>query len=82
MKVLNFNNQEFKADTIIKTDTDTIGYDSSGNEIFSFKGISDFSGFTVKNEDGTNTNFDTMAKTELELLKETVDALVLANLGV
>ena len=82
MKTLNVNNKKYQAEKIIKNDADIIGQDSNGNEAFAFRGISDFSGFTITNEDGTSTEFDTIPKTELELLKETVDALVLANLGV
>lgn len=47
MKILKFANQEFKAEKIIKTETDIIGQDLRGDEIFAFRGISDFSRFTL-----------------------------------
>lgn len=43
------------ADKITKTDTDIVGYDSAGNELFAFRGISDFSQFML---DG-GAEFDT-----------------------
>lgn len=60
MKILNFNNEQFKAEKIMKTTDSIVGQDSSGIEIFTFKGISDFSQFTVTNEDGISTEFDTV----------------------
>lgn len=74
MKTLIFNKQEFKADKIIKTETDIIGEDSNGNEVFALRGISDFSGFTL--EEGQV--FDTVEPSEQEvlnaqLLKENAD---------
>lgn len=70
MKILNINREEFRADKIIKTGTDIIGQDLNGNEIFAFIGIPDFTGFTVTNEDGTSSNFDTVPRTNIEILKE------------
>ena len=58
MKNLIFNEETFEAEKIIKTETDIIGQDSNGNEVFAFRGVSDFSGFEVKNEDGISVNFD------------------------
>jgi hypothetical protein len=48
MKTLNYRNQQFQAEKIIKTDKDIIGQDTDGNVVFSFRGISDFSGFTLE----------------------------------
>ena len=50
MKKLNFNNEKFEAEKIIKTSTDIFGI-SNNTEIFRFKGISDFSKFTLENGD-------------------------------
>lgn len=74
MKKLLFNNQSFEADKIIKSDSDIVGKNSSGIEIFSFKGISDFSLFVL--EEGQT--FDTEEPNEQEilnaqLLKENAD---------
>jgi len=55
MKTLKFNNQQFQAEKIIKTDTDIIGQDLNGNEIFTFRGISDFTLFSLD----IGQNFDT-----------------------
>ena len=74
MKTLIFKSLKFEAEKIIKTDTDIIGKDSSGIEVFSFKGISDFTGFAL--EEGQV--FDTENPSEQEvlnaqLLKENAD---------
>lgn len=64
MKVLIFNNKEYEAEKIIKTDNSIIGKDIEGKEVFSFKGIKDFSLFTLK--DGAE--FDTEITEEQQLL--------------
>lgn len=69
MKSLNFNNQQFKAQKIIKTDTDIIGYDINANELFSFRGISDFSGFTL----GEEQEFDISQSSVEDLQKQIFD---------
>ena len=48
MKTLIFLNEEFQAEKIIKGTDCIIGKDTEGREIFSFKGIKDFSLFTLK----------------------------------
>ena len=50
MKTLIFNKEEFKADKIIKTENNIIGKNAKGIEVFSFRGIKDFSLFKL--EDG------------------------------
>lgn len=82
MKILNFNNEQRKAEKIIKTDTGIIGEDLNGNTIFEIKGISDFTGFTVTNEDGTSADFDTAQPTKEELLQKQLleTQAILANL--
>lgn len=63
MKILIFNNQEFKAEKIIKNEDSIIGY-IEGKEVFTFKGIKDFSLFTLK--DGAE--FDIEITEEQQLL--------------
>ena len=50
MKTLKFNQEEYKAEKIIKTENSIIGQDLQGNEVFAFRGISDFALFEL--EDG------------------------------
>ncbi|NRT72683.1 hypothetical protein [Clostridium beijerinckii] len=58
MKKLNFNNETFEADKIIRFNNNIIGQDANRNELFAFKGISDFTGFAIINEDGTDAGYD------------------------
>jgi hypothetical protein len=46
MKTIYVNGEELQAERIVKTDTDIIGYNGN-NEVFSFRGISDFSQFQL-----------------------------------
>ena len=46
MKTLFISGEELQAERIVKTDTDIIGYNGN-NEVFSFRGISDFSQFQL-----------------------------------
>lgn len=74
MKLLNFSNEQFQAEKIVKTDTDIVGYDSNRNELFTFRGISDFSGFTL--EEGQTFNTEEPSEQEAlnaQLLKENAD---------
>lgn len=64
MKTLIFNKEEFKADKIIKTEDSIVGKDVKGKEVFSFKGIKDFSLFKLK--DGQE--YDTEITEEQQLL--------------
>ncbi|MFX3616211.1 MAG: hypothetical protein ACE3JK_01605 [Sporolactobacillus sp.] len=50
-----------EADKIVKTDTDIVGYDSAGNELFAFRGISDFSKFTLADGEEFDTEDDPIA---------------------
>lgn len=70
MKNLVFLDESYYADKIIKTDTDIIGTDKVGNELFAFKGIKDFSLFKLENGE-----FDISEKTEIEQLKEEINQL-------
>lgn len=65
MKTLIFLGEEYNAEKIIKTGESIIGK-YKDTEVFSFKGIKDFSLFKLK--DGAE--FDTEEKTEELLLKE------------
>lgn len=47
MKTLLVADKEFKAEKIIKTDNEIIGYNGS-SEVFAFRGIVDFSLFELK----------------------------------
>lgn len=69
------NNEEFQADKIIKTGTDIIGQDLKGNEIFTFRGISNFIGFQLKDDNGNAIEFGLQPKTEIQLLQEKFDDL-------
>lgn len=69
MKVLIFNNEEFKAEKIIKGTDCIIGKDPEGREIFKFKGISDFSLFSLKDE------------AEFDLEENIIDKLILDNIN-
>ena len=74
MKKLIFNNETFEAEKIIKTDTDIIGKDINGIEVFAFSGISDFTGFTL--EDGQTFDIEEPSEQEVlnaQLLKENAD---------
>ena len=66
MKTLNFNNEQFQAEKIIKTEKDIIGCDINDNEIFSFKGISDFTGFILKDENDIVIEFEAPPMTDAE----------------
>ena len=64
MKTLIFNKEEFKADKIIKTEDNIVGKNAKGIEVFSFRGIKDFSLFKL--EDGQE--YDTEVTDEQQLL--------------
>ena len=63
MKTLKFNQEEYKSEKIIKTENSIIGQDLQGNEVFAFRGISDFALFELG--DGQSFDMD-----EKELLKQ------------
>ena len=63
MKKLKFNQEEYKAEKIIKTENSIIGQDLQGSEVFAFRGISDFALFEL--EEGQVFDMD-----EKELLKQ------------
>ena len=63
MKILMFNKEEFKAEKIIKTKDSIIGKNLEGKEVFSFKGIKDFSLFNLK--DGEEYDVETTEEQQL-----------------
>jgi hypothetical protein len=56
----NIKKTSITAETIVKTDTDIIGYDADGTEVFAFRGISDFSQFTLAEGQVFDTEDDPM----------------------
>lgn len=73
MKTLKFNQEEYKAEKIIKTENAIIGQDLQGSEVFAFRGISDFALFEL--EDGQSFDID-----EKEILQEKIKLLEQENL--
>jgi hypothetical protein len=47
MKTLIFSDEQFDAERIVKTADSITGYDATGNQLFAFRGITDFTGFTL-----------------------------------
>lgn len=70
MKKILFNNQEYEAEKIIKLDDNIIGQDLNGNELFAFRGISDFSSFKIENEDGVISDFLNLDSIKQDKIKE------------
>lgn len=74
MKILNFNNQQFQAEKIIKTEKDIIGEDLNGNEVFTFRGVTDFSLFTLEQGQEFDINdSEIQAKALAQLTMENAD---------
>ena len=67
------NNEIFQVEKIIKTDVNIIGYDINNNEVFSFKGISDFTGFVLNDDLDNVIEFELPQPTEMEILQEKND---------
>ena len=79
MKTLKFNDEIFEAEKIIKTETSIIGQDSKGKVIFEFKGISDFSMFTLKDDrifDAQEPTIEEKLKATQQELEETQNRLI------
>lgn len=79
-------NETFQAEKIVKSDLNIIGYDINDNEIFSFKGISDFTGFQLQDENGNVIEFPLSPDPDSELASAiqaatTLDGLKAALLG-
>ena len=77
MKTLKFNNEEFKAEKIIKTEKDIVGQDLQGNEVFSFRGISDFSLFVL--EEGQTFDTELTIEERMALMQKAIDDLTLGG---
>ena len=73
-KTLTFNNQTFEADKIIKTDNSIVGQDVNNNELFAFKGISDFSLFTLEKGKAYDLSEMDLLRQENNLLKAQTQA--------
>jgi len=69
------NNETLQAEKIVKTNVNIIGYDINNNEIFSFKGISDFTGFVLKDENDIVIEFEAPPITESERIASTEEAI-------
>lgn len=77
MKILNFNNEQYEAEKIIKSNTDIIGQDASGNELFSFRGISDFTGFAL--DEGQVFDAELTVEERMSLMQKAIDDLTLGG---
>lgn len=75
MKVLNINGEKFKADKIIKTNTDITGRDNNGVELFAFRGISDFSGFILEEGQAFDTSEPTIADLQAQIFNLTTQLI-------
>lgn len=67
MSKLFFSQITFEAEKIIKTDSSIIGYNRA-EEVFAFRGIVDFSLFSL----GEGQEYDVLEPSETELLQEYV----------
>lgn len=83
MKAVIFNNEEFIADKIIKTDNSIIGKDADNKEVFSFKRIKDFSLFTLKDNDTFDVEENLIDKIILDNInmQMQIDSLIESQLG-
>lgn len=77
MKILNFNGEQYKADKIIKTETDIIGKDSNGNELFAFRGINDFTDFDL--EEGQTFDTELTIEERMSLIQKAIDSITLGG---
>ena len=69
------NNETFQAEKIVKSDLNIIGYDINDNEIFSFKGISNFTGFILHDDLDNVIEFETPQATDSERITATEEAI-------
>jgi hypothetical protein len=61
MKTIFISGEELQAERIIKTNTDIIGYNGN-DEVFSFRGISDFSQFQLAEGEVFDTDLSPEAR--------------------
>lgn len=74
MKQLHFNGQVFEGERLVRNADSITGYDAK-KEIFAFRGVSDFSGFTL----GEGQEFDVASPSESEriaMLEDTINFLL------
>jgi hypothetical protein len=67
MKKLIFNGEEYQADKINNTGRDIIGYDAGDREVWSFRGITDMSKFSLEAGQIYDKNPYTIALEETDL---------------
>ena len=61
MKTLTVNGEEYQAERIVKTDTGIIGYNGN-QEVFAFRGISDFTQFQLASGETFDTDLSPEAR--------------------
>ena len=69
---------KFKAEKIIKTSDSIIGKDNNGKEIFSFKGITDFSLFILEDNQKYDTEEIISTEDRIEELEASLAELSIA----
>lgn len=74
MKILLVNGEQFQAEKIVKTNDSIIGFDINGKEIFLFKGITDFSRFQLKDENGNLIDIP-VGQNEIEILHSQIETM-------
>lgn len=73
IKKLIFNNSQYIAEKVVKTDTDIIGLNGD-NKVFAFRGVSDFSIFKLTDENGNPIEYDTETNS-IEVLTQSIAQL-------
>lgn len=83
MKTLVFLNKKYIASKIIKTEDSIIGKDTENKEVFTFKGIKDFSLFTLEDNAKFDTEENLIDKIILDNINMQIqiDSLIQASLG-
>lgn len=78
MKTLYINGEELQAEKIIRTSTDIIGYNNDSDmPVWSFRGISDFTQFTLADDQ----TFDIDPEAEKEQRIADLEAAIAAIMG-
>lgn len=67
MKTLIFNEEQLQAERIVKTDTGIVGYNGN-QEVFAFRGISDFTQFQLA--EGETFDHDLSPEARIRALEE------------
>lgn len=82
MKKIVFAAKIYEAEKIIKTDASIIGYNGE-IEVFSFKGISDFTGFQLQDDVGNVIEFELPLMTDAErisIAEEAINTLIMMTM--